>query len=63
MKLKYFLSLCGALFFSVFIAAKNNLLINDRISFIFSDDYVFYLSLFFIFMGYYISTKENKERK
>ena len=59
MKLKYFLLLCGAIFFTVFIAAKNNILINDKTSFIFSDDYVFYLSLFFIFMGYYISTKEK----
>jgi len=61
MKLRHFLSLCGATIFVVFVAAKNNILINDKVSFIFSDDYVFYLSLFFVFMGYYLSTKEKNK--
>ena len=60
MKLRHLLPLFGIIIFAVFIAAKNNMLINDRVSFIFSDNYIFYLSVFFIFMGFYLSTKENK---
>ncbi len=60
MKLRHLLALFGVIIFAVFIAAKNNMLINDRVSFIFSDNYIFYLSVFFIFMGFYLSTKENK---
>lgn len=59
MKLQHFLFLCGALSFTTFVIAKNNLLINDQISFILSSDYIFYISVFFIFMGFHLSTKEK----
>jgi len=61
MPLKYFLPLCGILSFATFIAAKNNFLVNERISFIFSSEYIFYLSVFLIFMGYYLSTVHKKK--
>ena len=38
MKLRHLLALFGVIIFAVFIAAKNNMLINDRVSFIFSDN-------------------------
>ncbi len=38
------------------------MLINDKISFILSSDYVFYMSVFFIFMGYYLSTTGKKDK-
>ena len=61
MKLKYFLSLCGLMLFVVFVIAKNGMLVNDKVSFIFSDDYIFYMSMFFVFMAYYISNKEKNK--
>lgn len=62
MQLKHLLSLCGIIFFAIFIVAKNGLLINERVSFILSSDYIFYMSVFFIFMGYYLSTTGKKEK-
>jgi hypothetical protein len=62
MKQRHVLSLCGIIFFAIFIVAKNGMLINERISFILSSDYIFYISVFFIFMGYYLSTTGKKEK-
>jgi hypothetical protein len=62
MQLKYFLTICGVISFAIFITAKNGLLISEKISFIFSDDYIFFLSMFFFFMGYYISLLDKKEK-
>jgi len=61
MQLRHLLSLCGILFFLIFITAKNGLLVNEKISFILSSDYLFYMSVFFIFMGYYLSTDDKKD--
>ena len=61
MQLRHFLLLCGLIFFAIFIIAKNGLLINDRVSFILSSDYIFYMSVFFIFMGYYLSITDKNE--
>ena len=58
MRLKYFLTLCGIASFIIFIVAKNNLLVDEHISFIFSSEYIFYFSVFFIFMGYYLPEKK-----
>ena len=62
MQLRHFLLLCGLILFAIFIIAKNGLLMNERVSFILSSDYIFYMSVFFIFMGYYLSTTGKKEK-
>ena len=59
---RHFLTLFGFIFFVIFIIAKNGILINDKISFILSSDYVFFMSVFFIFMGYYLSTTGKKDK-
>ena len=38
------------------------MLINESVSFILSSDYIFYMSVFFFFMGYYLSTTGKKEK-
>ena len=62
MQLRHFLLLCGLIFFAIFIIAKNGLIINERVSFILSSDYIFYMSVFFVFMGYYLSITGKKEK-
>ena len=62
MQQRHFLLLCGVIFFVIFIVAKNGMLINERVSFILSSDYIFYMSVFLIFMGYYLSTIAKKEK-
>ena len=62
MQLRHFLLLFGLIFFAIFIIAKNGLLINERVSFILSSDYIFYMSVFFVFMGYYLSTTSKKDK-
>ena len=61
MKLKHLLTLCGILSFAIFLTAKNGLLVNERISFIFSSEYLFYLSVFLMFMAYYFFIQDNKK--
>ena len=62
MNLRHLLTLLGILFFAIFITAKNGLLVNEKISFILSSDYLFYMSVFFIFMGYYLSITDKKTK-
>ena len=62
MQRSHFLTLAGILLFVIFIIAKNGMLIDEKISFIFSSDYMFYMSVFFVFMGYYLPIAGKKEK-
>jgi len=63
MRIQHLLFVLGALSFIIFVIAKNGFLVNEKISFIFSSEYIFYLSLFLVFMGYYLSNAKKEKGK
>jgi len=60
MNTKHLLTVAGILVFTLFVIAKNGLLLSPRLSHILSSEYLFYLSVLLIFIGYFLSTTKDK---